>query len=362
MRCRYLLFGGTGAIGNYLKDVLLYNGGDVYITSRSPRQSIDKVHYICGDAHDINFLKKTVEMIRPDVIVDFMVYGTAEFQERYDFLLSRTKQYIYMSSYRVFANTKPLVESSPRLLDVCDDAEYLKTDEYALSKARQENILRESPYDNWTIVRPSITYSRNRFQFGCLEAGIVCFRALQGLPVVMPNEMLDKQTTLTWAKDVARMIAKLMLNPQARREDFNVVTSETHTWREIFDIYNFIIGMKVETVPIEDYLTICATYQTRYDRMFDRVMDNSKVLRVTGIKQSDLTSVNIGLTRELEAFKKNPIYQYGIDIGASAKMDQMCQTHTDLTGMSAKQKLIYFRCRYKWIGLLGEIASHLKKW
>ncbi len=360
MQCRYLLLGGTGAMGYYLKDELKNNGGDVYVTSRRHRESSDGIHYLCGDAHDTVFLKRVMSEVKPDVIVDFMVYGTSEFSERYEFLLDNSKQYIYLSMYRVFANTRPLVESSPRLLDVCDDVEYLKTDEYSLSKARQEDILRGAKCNNWTIVRPSITYSKNRFQFGCLEAGIVCFRALKGLPVVMPEEMLDKHTTMTWVRDVARMIAKLVLNPSAMGDDFNVVTAESHTWREILGVYHSVLGMKVETVSLEDYLTICAMYQTKYDRMFDRVMDNSKVLRVAGMTQSDLTPTVIGLARELESFKKHPVYQYGVDIGASAKMDRLCRTRTPLAGLSMRQRITYFRCRYKMIGQICALASCLK--
>ncbi len=362
MGVRYLLLGGTGAMGVYLCGELLHKGGDVYVTSRKPRQATDGIHYISGDAHNISFLEHVVEELKPDVIVDFMVYGTDEFSARYEFLLGHTRHYVYLSSYRVFANSQKLIESSPRLLDACDDLDYLKTDEYALAKARQENILRASKYNNWTIVRPSITYSRNRFQFGCLEAGIVCYRALNGLPVVMPSEMLDKYTTMTWAKDVATMIARLTLNPLAMSEDFNVVTSESRTWREVFDVYHKVLGMNVKTISMDDYLTICAKYQTKYDRMFDRIMDNSKVLRVTGLRQSDITPIEIGLARELEAFKKNPVYQYGVDLGTSAKMDRICRTHTALSGLPMRQKLVYLRCRYKLIGMIGNMVSWLLKW
>lgn len=362
MKCRYLLLGGTGAMGCYLREELKNCGGDVYVTSRSVRESNDGIHYICGDAHDIDFLKRTVFDVKPDVIVDFMVYGTEEFRNRHEFLLTNAVQYIFLSSYRVFADTKPLTESSPRLLDVCKDKEYLNTDEYALSKARQEDILKGAQHKNWTIVRPSITYSKKRFQFGCLEAGIVCFRALNGLPVVMPDGMLDKQTTMTWAKDVAKMISRLALNPCAMHEDFNVVTAESHTWREILEVYHSVLGLKVETVSMEDYLTICATYQTKFDRMFDRVMDNSKVLRVAGLTQLELTPTAVGLAKELEAFKKEPAYQYGVDVGASAKIDRLCRTRTPLAGLSMRQRITYFRCRYKLIGRIGALASCLKRW
>ena len=360
MQYRYLLIGGTGAIGYYLKEEVKENNAVVYVTSRRPRESSDGVHYLCGDAHNFDFLKRILLEVKPDVIIDFMVYSTIEFQARYELLLNSARQYIFLSSYRVFDNNRPLKESSPRILDVCDDAEYLKTDEYALAKARQEDILRGAKYNNWTIVRPSITYSKNRFQFGCLEAGVVCFRALNNLPVVIPEEMLDKHTTMTWAKDVACMISKLALNPGAMGEDFNVVTSESPTWRDILDIYHSAIGMKVNIVSMEDYLTICATHQTKYDRMFDREMDNSKILRITGMRQSDLTPITIGLTRELELFKKNPFYQYGVDIGASAKMDRLCQTRTPLTGFPMRQRLTYYRCRYEVVGRTFKMLAKLK--
>lgn len=52
---------------------------------------------------------------------------------------------------------------------MCRDEDYIKTDEYALQKARQENILLGSKYKNWTIIRPYITYNKERLQLGVLE-------------------------------------------------------------------------------------------------------------------------------------------------------------------------------------------------
>lgn len=53
-----------------------------------------------------------------------------------------------MSSARVYAENNALIsEDSPRLLDVSTDAVYLRTNEYALAKAREENILRNSGYE-----------------------------------------------------------------------------------------------------------------------------------------------------------------------------------------------------------------------
>ena len=41
-----------------------------------------------------------------------------------------------------------------------------------------------------------------------------------------------------------------------------------------------------------------------YDRFFDRVIDNSKVLKVTGLKKEDFASIKDGIKTELEKIEK----------------------------------------------------------
>lgn len=344
-----LLLGGTGAMGMYLSRRLAKSGWMVYVTSRKAHAPTcsesggGSIFYLTGNAKDRPFLESTLERVRPDAIVDFMTYSTIEFLDRREFLLRHCGHYLFLSSYRVFAETVPLTESSPRLLDVCEDAEYLETDEYAMTKARQENILRDSTSHNWSIIRPAITFSRNRFQFGCLEAWEVCFRSLAGLPVVMPAEMMNKQATLSWANDVARMLERLVLNRRAMAEDFNVATAEHMTWRQISEIYRRGIGMEVRECSLEDYIEVIGSrYQVMFDRMFDRVVDNRKVLSATGMAQNDLTPVSEALSAELSAFKQNPSYPLFI-VSRLAKMDKMLGTRMPLKELSPNQKLEYLK-------------------
>ena len=336
-------------MGMYLSRRLAKSGWMVYVTSRKAHAPTcsesggGSIFYLTGNAKDRPFLESTLERVRPDAIVDFMTYSTIEFLDRREFLLRHCGHYLFLSSYRVFAETVPLTESSPRLLDVCEDAEYLETDEYAMTKARQENILRDSTSHNWSIIRPAITFSRNLFQFGCLEAWEVCFRSLAGLPVVMPAEMMDKQATLSWANDVARMLERLVLNRRAMAEDFNVATAEHMTWRQISEIYRRGIGMEVRECSLEDYIEVIGSrYQVMFDRMFDRVVDNRKVLSATGMAQNDLTPVSEALSAELSAFKQNPSYPLFI-VSRLAKMDKMLGTRMPLKELSPNQKLEYLK-------------------
>lgn len=349
---KVLLLGGTGAMGVYLSERLLRNF-EVYVTSRKCQPSYDNngktVNFINGDAQDDDFLKSVIESVRPDGIVDFMTYTTDHFRGRADWLLKGCEHYVFLSTYRVFAGQVPLTERSPRLLDVCTDAEYLATDEYAMAKARQEDILRKSVLMNWTIIRPAITFSKARFQFGCLEAWEVCYRSLAGLPVIMPREMMDRQATLTWANDVALMIERLLFNAKAYSEDFNVATSEHMTWREIGNIYAREIGMTVVECSLDEYIEVIGSrYQVMYDRMYDRIVDNSKVLATTGLSQKDLTPIALALARELQSFKKAPYYPVFI-VSRLASIDKIVGTRIPLKGLTMGQKEQYLKIRYPFL-------------
>ena len=169
-------------------------------------------------------------------------------------------------------------------------------------------MLLKSDYNNWTAIRPAITYSKRRFQLTILEAPYVVGRTLHGKKLVLPKQAKDVQATMSWAGDVAEMIARLLFNPKAYREIFSVCTAEHMTWGEVADIYKELIGLEAVWVDMEDFLGILThnspnpmgvRYQLIYDRLFDRIMDNSKVLEITGMKQSELTTLYDGLKREL---------------------------------------------------------------
>lgn len=345
MKRRVLILGGTGAMGIYLVPELLSLGFEVIVTSRSGKGSDHaSLRFVKGNAHALPFVRDVVDQTHPDAIVDFMSYSTAEFADRRDFLLASSSHYLFLSSYRVFADSspEPLTERSSRILDVCSDEAYLATDEYALAKARQENLLRESGYNNWTILRPCITYSKNRFQLGTLEADTICFRSLQGLPTVMSREILRKQTTMTWGGDVAKMIARLVMHPSALSEDYNVVTAEHRSWQEIASVYQEIIGLQIAETDIEAYSKVAgAPYQIQYDRMYNRILDNTKVLQATGLHKSDFRSLHLGLVEELREFLKHPCYPR-MDLKVNARMDVYLQTQISLRGFPIHSKTKYW--------------------
>ena len=208
---KVLVTGGTGAMGAYLVRILAEAGNIVDVTTRRARESaVGNMRYIQGDAHDTGFIAGLLGTGSYDAVVDFMSYTTSEFRRRAEIMTGGTGHYMFLSSSRVYADSSsPITEDSPRLLDASDDAGYLATDEYALAKARQEDILRGGKAGNWTIIRPYITYSNERLQLGVLEKERWLWRAVHGRPVVFSRDIAGKFTTLTWGNDVAGAIAGL---------------------------------------------------------------------------------------------------------------------------------------------------------
>ena len=313
MSKKILVPGGTGAMGVYLVPELLKMGYEVDVIALDDMESSDpKLRYIKANAKDKEYI---AEMLKNgyDAVVDFMTYWSKEERDTFPKLyLENTKHYIFLSTYRVYANEEhPIKETSPRILDVATDEDILNSGDYCIHKAQSEEFLKASGFTNWTAVRPAITYSKKRFQLVTLEMELVVRRMLEGKTLVLPEPAMDIEATMSWAEDVAKMIAKLLFNPKAMCEIYSVCTSEHHTWREVAEIYKEIGGLKILTVDTDTFLdilspgNIVARRQLTLDRYYDRIMDNSKILEVTGMKQSELMPLKDGLKKEFDALDKN---------------------------------------------------------
>lgn len=227
-----------------------------------------------------------------------------------DTLLAKTDQYIFLSSSRVYADAKGRIrEDSLRLLDAPPDEAYLTLEEYALEKAREEDLLKNSGRKNWTIIRPYITYNNNRLQLGVLEKELWLQRALEGRSIVCSKAITERMTTLTYGGDVAAVIAELTGNPVALGECVHITAPEPIRWSEVLQIYSDVLeehlGQRPKVFLAEDldpsskeaYLRS----QIYYDRLYDRMFSGEKAERLCG-HPLHYTSPYDGLRRCLEEF------------------------------------------------------------
>ena len=330
MAKKVLVIGATGAMGQYLIPYLAEMDYQVDAVALVEQQSSwPNVKYLKADAKDPVFFRQILSG-GYDGIADFMIYNTAALPYYLPALVNSTGHYIYLSSYRIYDNKEhPVRETSPRLLDTADDIILRNSDDYSIYKARGENIIHTLPKNRWTIIRPAITYSLMRYQLVTLEAPNTVGRAFAGKKVAVPEPARGIQATMSWAGDVARMIERLLFNEKALGETFSVCTAEHHTWGEIADYYKDICGLEAVWIDKEDYLRIInadpyypgARWQLDFDRLFDRVMDNSKVLAATGLEQSGLMPLYDGLKKEIARCPKD--YPWRVN----AAMDEYFANH-----------------------------------
>ncbi len=348
---RALLLGGTGAMGKYLAKELVGKGYKVFITSRTTRTSTENIDFLLGNAQCDTFLRGLLKE-HWDVIVDFMVYKSTAFKKRIGWLLDGTDQYVFLSSARVYAESdKPLTESSPRLLDVINDNEYLRTDEYALSKARQEDMLISSGKVHWTIVRPYITYSDERLQLGPLELENWLYRAMRGRTVPFSDLIFGKRTTMSDGQDVARGIASLTGNIKAFAKTVHLTNNASLLWCEVIELYRSSLreavgrDLKIRLIDNNKFIRIFPSkYQILYDRNFNRQFDNKMAEQFFDV--SSFTAPYQGLAIAINNFLEKPKFR-DVNWRVEALMDRVVDERTPMSQITGvKNKLRYLKYRY----------------
>ncbi|MCQ4294868.1 sugar nucleotide-binding protein [Pseudomonas stutzeri] len=348
---KILLLGGTGAMGVHLSKILAEQGRHVSVTTRRAKERTGNITYLTGSAKELGFLTRLLQE-KWDVIVDFMIYNEAELEQRVEMLLDATEQYIFISSARVYDNSAEWIkESTTRLLDTIEDKEYLAKREYALTKARQENILKKNKNTNWTIVRPYITYSEQRLQLGTLEKEDWLFRALEGKTIVFSEDLKEKVTTLTYGYDVAKSIAALMGQEKSLGESYHITSSGSYTWQELLgvylDVFEEIKGSRPTVIflGLKDFIKLQGgRYQIIYDRMYHRKFDNEKINEFVDV--GSFVEAKAGLTNCLKEFLVSPHFQ-NINWRSEGIKDRLAGEHTSLLRIEgALNKLKYALFRY----------------
>ena len=300
---KVLLIAGGGTLGTYTAKELLNKGCAVDVicledyTSNNPRLCYHKAKA------DLNYLTEFLKDKYYDGIVNFIHYYVPEmYKPVHKLLASKTDQLIFLSSYRVYAESKqPLTEEAPFLADVVEDEEFLKSEDYAVPKAICEKFLREeSGTKNWTVVRPVISFSDKRFDLVTVSGHEIIDAARSGKTVILPEAAKNLTAGLDWAGNSGKLIANLLFKKECLGEAYTVSSGQNLTWGEVADIYTRLTGVNFRWADTEEYVsTGHGGNGLFYDRLYDRAVDNTKILKATGFKKEDFTSIEDGIKIEL---------------------------------------------------------------
>ncbi|MBO5913200.1 MAG: NAD-dependent epimerase/dehydratase family protein [Clostridia bacterium] len=310
---KVLLIGGGGTLGTYTAEELLKLGHKVDILCLEDKTSDDEnLKFYKGEA-SLDYLTDFLNGNKYDGIVNYIHYEDIEdYKPIHKLLIESTKHLIVLSSYRVYADEQhPVTEQAPMLLDVSTDKEFVATEKYAISKAKLEKYLNsECKGQNWTVVRPVISFSKLRIDLVTYYGLLVLKKAKNNEIIPLPSKAKNVVAGFDWAGNSGKLIANLLFKEKTFGEAYTVSSAQNLTWGEVARIFTELTGAKFEWVSVEDYLKALNNvnyYPLIYDRLFDRTIDNSKILKVTGLTEKDFLSIKDGLKIEIELVNKEKI-------------------------------------------------------
>lgn len=342
-------------MGAPVVQILAERANQVTVTTRQKKESDhENIRYVQGNAHDLNFIRKLLSG-EYDAVIDFMIYSPDEFDVFSKLYMENVKQYLFLSSARVYSDSLEMriTEDTPRLLDVTKDKQYLATNEYALAKAREENILSESGFKNYTIIRPYITYYNDRLQLGIFEKEMWLQRALKGKKIVFSRNIASKVTTLTYGYDVAIRIADLVGKKYALGQAYHITTEEYIKWEDVLECYLDVLeshlGYRPEvcwTEKSDPLLEKTNYYQIHCDREYNRRFSNEKI-QIASNEKKDFIDTKTGLKKCLIAFLNGDIKFQFCDWKEEAVLDRISGDRSKLKEIPGwKNKAKYFLYRY----------------
>ncbi|MBR4864760.1 MAG: NAD-dependent epimerase/dehydratase family protein [Oscillospiraceae bacterium] len=305
-----LLIAGGGTLGTKVAEELLRLGASVEILCPEEKTSDhEKLSFHQGMGTE-EVLKELFAKKRYDGIVNFIHYKEAEeYKQIHPLLMTNTDHLIFLSSYRVYANEQhPITETAPRLSDVITDPHFHETEKYAVPKALCEDYLRgERAGENWTIVRPVISFSCRRFDLLMYSRDRVIQAAKDGEVLLLPEMVKDFTAGFDWSGNSGKLIANLLFKKAAVGECFSVYSGHGMTWGQVAELYNKLIGLQVRWCSEEEYLDFhtavkekeILTWAWYLDRRYNRDIDCSKILGVTGLDKTDFATIEEGLKAEL---------------------------------------------------------------
>lgn len=302
-----LLIGGGGTLGTYTAYELLELGHSVDVICLEDKKSENQRLQYYKEYASTEFLQELFANKHYDGIVNFIHYEEVEeYKPMHKLLIENTEHLIFLSSYRVYSDLeKPITEETPMLLDISSDEEFLQNEKYAISKAKCEKFLRsECEGQKWTIVRPVISFSERRLDLIMCSGRQIVEKTKAGETIFLPKECKDMTAGLDWSGNTGKIIANLLFKKETYGEAYTITSAQGLKWSEVADIYTELIGAKFRWVDMETYIKSGAMHPSgiwalKYDRMYDRKIDNSKVLHATNLQQEDFTSIRQGIQIEL---------------------------------------------------------------
>ena len=307
---KVLLIAGGGTLGTHTSNELLRLGASVDVICPEEKVSNNPKLTFHRSLVTRELLDELFSKYHYDGVVDFIHYKNPEdYKEMYNYLRGHVDHIIFLSSYRVYANSnEKITEESPRLLEVETDKEFLAKENYAIPKSICEDWLRtEKKGEHWTIVRPVISFSHTRLDLVLYSNTDILKAVDAGKSILLPKTVKDHGAGVDWAGNSGKLIANLLFKPHTYGETYTVYSNHGSTWGDVAKAYEEVTGVQVIWGEEEDYVASLPfakkpwLYDMWYhDRIYSRWVDGSKIIEAAGLKAEDFATIAEGIQYEID--------------------------------------------------------------
>ena len=191
---RALVLGGAGFIGVAACKELMRRGVETIAAGRKDRPYGTFTSYVAVDRFDEERLKKTLDSVQPDVLLDLACFTPAEIEAA--MRVFKGERYVFVSTgVYPHLNGRPAREEDfiPLEGDPPDTLDYLE------GKRWCETALARSGDFPWTVIRPPAVFGPADHT---LRIAAYMQRVEDGGPLLVPAESYERQAGLAWVKDI----------------------------------------------------------------------------------------------------------------------------------------------------------------
>ena len=191
---RALVLGGAGFIGVAACKELMRRGVETIAAGRKDRPYGTFTSYVAFDRTDEEQLKRALEQVEPDVLLDLACYQPAEVEAAVR--LFQGARYVFVSTgVYPHLNGRPAREEDfvPLEGEPPDTLDYLE------GKRWCETILARAGDFPWTVIRPPAVFGPADHT---LRIAAYMQRVEDGGPLLVPVESYERQAGLSWVKDI----------------------------------------------------------------------------------------------------------------------------------------------------------------
>lgn len=302
---KVLIIGGTGTISSPITKLLSQDDTiELTLLNRGTKPTPKGVKHIKADINDEAELMEVLKDQFYDVVINFIVYDPEEAKRDVRVFMGKTNQYIFVSTNVVLNHHEHCVidETIPR---------GNRVSLYGQSKASCERVYLEANNFPVTIVRPSHTYSNDRFPVSVKgkHTWSVIDRMLKGKQILV-HDRGQSIWPITHANDFARLFISLVGNEETMGEIYHIMNPTPLTWDMIYQELSKQLGVEYNPYYVSsDILSLNLRFGFEQallgDKTFSNIFKIDKILALNpGFEfEYDLKQ---GVADFLEYMDRNP--------------------------------------------------------